>query len=92
MAGEIALPASKAVDTGVKIDDIKEMTGIGGQVDDLRGLRVNGVDIDGNLMATWGVELTKNGKDIAGGFVNRLYEESESQEGEKNKNKKKEGN
>ena len=92
MAGEIALPTSKAVDTGVKIDDIKELTGIGGQIDDLRGLRVNGVDNEGNLVATWGVELTKNGKDIAGTFVNRLYEESESQEGEKNKNKKKEGN
>lgn len=80
MAGEIELPATKAVGTA-------------GKIVDLRGLRVNGVDIDGNLQAIYGVELTQNGKDIADKFVNRLYEEPEKQKEKKSKMKeKKEGN
>ncbi len=82
MAGEIAVPLTKVV---------KDKGGL----DDLRGLRVNGVDIDGNIKATWGVELTPNGKDIADNFVNRLYEEPPQENQKENKSKtkeKKEGN
>ena len=78
MAGEIAVPLTKVV---------KDKGGL----DDLRGLRVNGVDIDGNIMATWGVQLTTNGKDIADNFVNRLYE-SEKEENKSKTKENKEGN
>ncbi|HEY0087998.1 MAG TPA: winged helix-turn-helix domain-containing protein, partial [Candidatus Lokiarchaeia archaeon] len=62
---------------------------IEGEIDNLRGVRVNGVDKNGNLEITYGVELTKNGKDIAENFVNRLYEESVFKDETKIENNKK---
>ncbi|MFX0072098.1 MAG: helix-turn-helix domain-containing protein [Candidatus Hermodarchaeota archaeon] len=58
-------------------------------IDDLRGIRVNGVGKDGKLQVSYGVELTENGKKIANEFVNRLYEGPENEK--KGKNKKKGG-
>ncbi len=49
-----------------------------------KGTRINGVAKDGKLKVSYGVELTKNGKNIVNKFINPLYEE------EKNKNNKKE--
>lgn len=49
-----------------------------------KGTRINGVAKDGKLKVSYGVELTKNGKNIVNQFIDPLYEE------EKNKNNKKE--
>jgi len=49
-----------------------------------KGTRINGVSSNGKLKVSYGVELTKNGKNIVNQFIDPLYEE------EKNKNNEKE--
>ncbi|MDX1797662.1 MAG: helix-turn-helix domain-containing protein [Candidatus Lokiarchaeia archaeon] len=49
-----------------------------------RGMRFDGRSETGKLQVSYGVELTKNGKNIVNEFLDPLYEE------EKNKNNKKE--
>ena len=49
-----------------------------------KGTRINGIGSDGKLKVSYGVELTKNGKNIVNQFIDPLYEE------EKKKNEKKE--
>lgn len=49
-----------------------------------KGTRINGIGSDGKLKVSYGIELTKNGKNIVNQFIDPLYEE------EKKKNKKKE--
>ncbi len=40
-----------------------------------RGIRFDGRSESGKLQVSYGVELTKNGKDIVNNFINPLYEE-----------------
>jgi len=47
-----------------------------------KGTRINGIGGSGKLKVSYGVELTKNGKNIVNKFIDPLYEE------EKNKNDK----
>ena len=58
----------------------------------MRGAIVDEVTENGNLKISYGVELTKNGKDIANQFIDPLYEEAnlEEEHKEEHKNKKKE--
>ena len=58
----------------------------------MRGAIVNEVTKNGKLKISYGVELTKNGKDIANQFIDPLYEETNLGEEHENKriNKKKE--
>ena len=60
----------------------------------LKGAIVNKVTEDGKLKISYGVELTKNGKDIANQFIEPLYEEVniDKEHKEERKNKKKGGN
>ena len=41
-----------------------------------KGTRINGIGSDGKLKVSYGVELTKNGKDIVNQFISPLYEEN----------------
>jgi len=58
----------------------------------MKGAKINKLTENGNLKISYGVELTKNGKDIANQFVDPLYEEAnlEEEHKEEHKNKKKE--
>ncbi|NVM43444.1 MAG: helix-turn-helix transcriptional regulator [Candidatus Lokiarchaeota archaeon] len=59
----------------------------------LKGAIVNKVTENGKLKISYGVELTKNGKDIANQFIEPLYEEVniDKEHKEERKNKKKGG-
>ena len=59
----------------------------------MRGAIVNKATENGKLKISYGVELTKNGKDIANQFIDPLYEEAnlEEEHKEKRNNKKKGG-
>jgi DNA-binding Lrp family transcriptional regulator len=57
----------------------------------LKGAIVNKVTVNGKLKISYGVELTKNGKEIANQFIDPLYEEAnveEEHKKERNINKK----
>ncbi len=58
----------------------------------LKGAIVNKVTKNGKLKISYGVELTKNGKEIANQFIEPLYEEAnlEEEHKEERNNKKKE--
>ncbi len=58
----------------------------------LKGAIVNKVTKNGKLKISYGVELTKNGKEIANQFIDPLYEEAnlEEEHKEERNNKKKE--
>ena len=58
----------------------------------MKGAIVNKVTENGKLKISYGVELTKNGKEIANQFIEPLYEEANLEEVHKNErnNKKKE--
>ncbi len=62
----------------------------------LKGAIINKVTKEGKLKISYGIELTKNGKDVVNQFVDPLYEEVMVEEGHKdesvnkNKNKKEE--
>ena len=60
----------------------------------MKGAIVNKVTENGKLKISYGVELTKNGKDIADQFIDPLYEEVnlDEEHKEERKNKKKGGN
>ena len=60
----------------------------------MKGAIVNKVTENGKLKISYGVELTKNGKEIANQFINPLYEEVNLEEKHKEvrNNKKKEEN
>ncbi len=60
----------------------------------MKGAIVNKVTENGKLKISYGVELTKNGKEIANQFIEPLYEEANLEEEHKNErnNKKKEEN
>ena len=53
-----------------------------------RGARINGVSEKGTLKVSYGVELTKNGKDLVHQFVNPLYEKPDQKEENNTKNNK----
>ena len=59
-----------------------------------KGTRINGIGSDGKLKVSYGVELTKNGKDIVNQFISPLYEENLPEKNElikeNDKNEKKE--
>lgn len=55
-----------------------------------RGTRVNGIGGGGKFKVSYGVELTKNGKNIVNQFIDPLYEEESGTMKEKMKNNKKE--
>jgi DNA-binding Lrp family transcriptional regulator len=59
----------------------------------MKGAIVNKVTENGKLKISYGVELTKNGKEIANQFIEPLYEEANLEEEHKNEpnNKKKGG-
>ena len=58
----------------------------------MKGAIVNKVTENGKLKVSYGVELTKNGKEIANQFIDPLYEEANLEEEHKNEcnDKKKE--
>jgi DNA-binding transcriptional ArsR family regulator len=58
----------------------------------LKGAIVNKVTENGKLKISYGIELTKNGKEIANQFIDPLYEKVnlEEEHKEERKNKKKE--
>jgi DNA-binding Lrp family transcriptional regulator len=51
----------------------------------LKGAIVNKVTENGRLKISYGVELTKNGKEIANQFIDPLYEEANVEEEHKKK-------
>lgn len=55
-----------------------------------KGTRINGVGGSGKFKVSYGVELTKNGKNIVNQFIDPLYEEESGTMKEKIKNNKKE--
>ena len=55
-----------------------------------KGTRINGVGGSGKFKVSYGVELTKNGKNIVNQFIDPLYEEESGSMEEKIKNNKKE--
>jgi len=48
-----------------------------------KGIKINGRSESGKIQAAYGVELTKNGKNIVNQFINPLYEEEENKKNEK---------
>ncbi|MFX0000355.1 MAG: winged helix-turn-helix domain-containing protein [Candidatus Hodarchaeota archaeon] len=54
-----------------------------------KGMKIIGKTENGKIEATYGVELTKNGKDIVNHFISPLYEENISEEDERTKEKDK---
>ncbi|MCJ7617974.1 MAG: helix-turn-helix domain-containing protein, partial [Desulfobacterales bacterium] len=50
----------------------------------MKGAIVDEVTENGKLKISYGVELTKNGKDIADQFIDPLYEETNLEKGHKN--------
>jgi DNA-binding transcriptional ArsR family regulator len=55
-----------------------------------KGTRINGVSGEGKLKVSYGVELTKNGKNIVSQFIDPLYEKKGESKEKDNKIKKKE--
>jgi len=55
-----------------------------------KGTRINGVGESGKFKVSYGVELTKNGKNIVNQFIDPLYEEENGSMKENIKNNKKE--
>jgi len=59
-----------------------------------KGTRINGKTESGKIQVSYGVELTKNGKDIVNQFISPFYEENLPKKNErikeKNQNEKKE--
>ena len=55
-----------------------------------KGTRINGVGGGGKFKVSYGVELTKNGKNIVNQFIDPLYDEKSGDEEENIKNNKKE--
>ncbi len=55
-----------------------------------RGTRINGVGKEGKFQVTYGVELTKNGKNVVNQYIDPLYEEESGDKEEKEKINKKE--
>ncbi len=55
-----------------------------------KGTRINGIGGGGKFKVSYGVELTKNGKNIVNQFVDPLYEEESGSMKENIKNNKKE--
>ncbi len=55
-----------------------------------KGTRINGVGEGGKFQVSYGVELTKNGKNIVNQFIDPLYEEESGSMKESIKNNKKE--
>jgi DNA-binding transcriptional ArsR family regulator len=49
-----------------------------------RGIRVNGLSDNGKLKVSYGVELTKNGKDIVNQFIAPLFEDEKDKKIKKN--------
>ncbi|MFX1476526.1 MAG: ArsR/SmtB family transcription factor [Promethearchaeota archaeon] len=55
-----------------------------------KGTRIDGVDKSGKFQVSYGVELTKNGKNIVNQFIDPLYEEKSGGKDKENKLTKKE--
>jgi len=55
-----------------------------------RGTRINGLGKGGKIQVSYGVELTKNGKNVVSQYINPLYEEESGEIDEKARNNKKE--
>jgi DNA-binding transcriptional ArsR family regulator len=55
-----------------------------------RGIRINGIGKGGKIQVTYGVELTKNGKNLVNQYINPLYEEESGEKDENIKINKKE--
>ncbi|MFX1324393.1 MAG: ArsR/SmtB family transcription factor [Promethearchaeota archaeon] len=53
-----------------------------------RGTRINGVGGSGKFKVSFGVELTKNGKNIVNQFIDPLYEKENGEKEQDNKNNK----
>lgn len=49
---------------------------------DMRGVRVNGETENGKIQVSYGLELTKNGKNIVNQFIDPLYEDLEQKDRE----------
>jgi DNA-binding transcriptional ArsR family regulator len=55
-----------------------------------KGTRINGISDEGKLKVSYGVELTKNGKNIVSQFIDPLYEDKSGVQKKDNKINKKE--
>lgn len=54
-----------------------------------KGTRINGINESGKIQVSYGVELTKNGKNIVNQFINPLYEEKITKKNESKREKNK---
>lgn len=52
-----------------------------------KGTRINGRSKSGKIQVAYGVELTKNGKNIVNQFIDPLYEEEKKKKNEKEEEK-----
>jgi DNA-binding transcriptional ArsR family regulator len=52
-----------------------------------KGTRINGRSESGKIQVAYGVELTKNGKNIVNQFIDPLYEEEKNKKNEKEEEK-----
>jgi DNA-binding transcriptional ArsR family regulator len=50
-----------------------------------RGTRINGIGEEGKIQVSYGVELTKNGKNVVNQYIDPLYEEESGDKEEKKK-------
>ncbi len=55
-----------------------------------RGTRINGIGAGGKIQVSYGVELTKNGKNVVNQYIDPLYEEESGEKEEDIKKNKKE--
>jgi len=53
------------------------------EMESQRGIRFDGRSETGKLQVSYGVELTKNGKNIVNKFIDPLYEEDKNEKNEK---------
>jgi len=54
-----------------------------------KGTRINGINESGKIQVSYGVELTKNGKNIVNQFINPLYEDKITKKNESKRKKNK---
>ncbi|MHA1933007.1 MAG: winged helix-turn-helix domain-containing protein [Promethearchaeota archaeon] len=48
-----------------------------------KGTRINGIGEEGKIQVSYGVELTKNGKDVVNQYIDPLYEKESGEKEEK---------
>ena len=69
--------------------EVDEFEEVSEDLPNTRGVRINGISKKGKLKVSYGIELTKNGKDVVNQFINPLYEQQDVMEDTKLKKKSK---